>query len=199
MSHRPAGNFRNRGAASLMSGDSGHDASRSVSNSGLAVRVDGLAETVNNLSRRVENTATTDDVRQLAIKIDRLSTPPTPQYAVWIAAAAFIVSLMIGFNSLSLTPIKESIDEIKKEAKGSYKEIAADVKEVRTSIVSRGEHEQRWLASGAQMANIQREIDDINKRTAEVYTARDIIIDLRQDVKALKDRVIMYDLSHPPK
>lgn len=161
-----------------------------ASNAALTVRVDSLTESVSKLSAKMDMTATAEDVHNLAVKIDRLSQPQSPQYTTWIAAGALIITVTSSIFLLGVSPIKSDIDRIEKTVHHFNKDATTELKELRASIVPRGEHEQRWATANVSTLNIQRQIDEINKRTGEVYTARDIIIDLRQDVKALKDRAI---------
>ncbi|KQS86927.1 hypothetical protein [Rhizobium sp. Leaf383] len=58
--------------------------------------------------------------------------------------------------------------------------IEAAVKDIRDGLVPRAEHERVWQSQDQQMAQIQKQIDELKAGQASTYSARDVILDLRE-------------------
>lgn len=158
------------------------------STAALTVRVDSLTNDILRVG---------SDVRALAVKIDQISKPSTPQYTVWIAAAAFVVSIMVSFFTLGIAPIKEaiakndadlriSIEKIETSAKGSRSEINSELKDMRAAVVPRGEHEQRWRSLEATDVVLGTRIDETRRTLAELYSPKDAFKDMQQQINDLR-------------
>lgn len=159
-----------------------------ASNAALTVRVDSLQADIS----RVGN-----DVRSLSSKIDLISRPATPQYTTWIAASGLIISLMVGFFTLGISPIKEaiakndgdlraSVTKVEHTAALARKELADDLKEIRGAVVPRGEHEQRWRSFEASLANISSRLDETRKTLSDLYSPKDALKDLQKQIDDMR-------------
>lgn len=159
-----------------------------ASNAALTVRVDGLQSEIS----RVGN-----DVRALSTKIDQLSRPSTPQYSTWLAAAAFVTSIMVGFFTLGISPIKEviakndaetriAIEKVETTAKVARSEIGAELKDMRAAVVPRGEHEQRWRSLEATDITLGARIDEARKTLADLYSPKDAFKEMQQQINDLR-------------
>lgn len=65
-----------------------------------------------------------------------------------------------------------------------------DIQELRSDvkgIVSRDEHAERARTIDSRFIDIQRQLDEVKRSQGETYTARDAIMDLKDQVKALQD------------
>lgn len=158
------------------------------STAALAVRVDSLTNDILRVG---------SDVRALAVKIDQISKPSSPQYTVWIAAAAFVVSIMVGFFTLGISPIKEAIakndaetraaiEKVEATAKGARTEISTELKDMRNAVVPRGEHEQRWRSLEATDTLLSARIDETRKTLAELYSPKDAFKEMQQQINDLR-------------
>lgn len=150
-------------------------------NAALKVQVDGLAA----------------DIARIDAKIDRLAQPSTPQYTTWLAAAGLAISVMVGFFSLGISPIKDaiskndadtriSIEKVEREAKFARSEILVELKDMRNSVVPRGEHEQRWRSLEATDAVLGARIDATGKTLAELYSPKDAFKEMQAQINDLR-------------
>lgn len=151
------------------------------SNAAIKVQVDGLA----------------NDIARIDAKIDRLAQPSTPQYTTWIAASGLVISVMVGFFTLGISPIKDSIakneadnrasiERVDGAARLARKEIADDLKDMRSGVVTRGEHEQRWRALDSTDGVLSARIDALDKKMAEFYGPRDAMKDMQSQINELR-------------
>jgi septal ring factor EnvC (AmiA/AmiB activator) len=168
-----------------------------ASTAALTVRVDSLTNDI----MRVGN-----DVRALSTKIDNMSKPVTPQYTTWLAGASLIITLMVGYFSLGISPIKEAIakndqdsrsamSKVEHEIKTARKENDSDLKDVRSSVVPRGEHEQRWRSFENTTNNLAARIDETRKTLSDLYSPKDAFKDLQKQIDDL--RLSMLRTSTP--
>lgn len=151
------------------------------SNAALKVQVDGLAS----------------DIARIDAKIDRLAQPSTPQYTTWVAASGLVISVMVGFFTLGISPIKEaiaknetdnrlSIERVDATARLARKEIADELKDMRTGVVTRGEHEQRWRGLDSTDGVLSARIDALDRKMAEFYGPRDAMKDMQIQINELR-------------
>lgn len=168
-----------------------------ASSAALTVRVDSLSDSVARLSSKMDHAASADDVRALSSKIDKLSQPSAPQYSTWLAAAAFVTSIMVGFFTLGIAPIKDSIakndadtriaiEKVETAAKNARGEISAELKDMRAAVVPRGEHEQRWRSLESTDGILGARIDETRKTLAELYSPKDAFKDMQQQINDLR-------------
>lgn len=163
----------------------------------LTVRVDTLTDSVARLSSKMDNAASAEDVRALSAKIDKLSQPSTPQYSTWLAAAAFVTSIMVGFFTLGIAPIKDAIakndtdtrlaiEKVETAAKAARSEISTELKDMRAAVVSRGEHEQRWRSLENTDTVLGSRIDETRRTLAELYSPKDAFKEMQQQINDLR-------------
>lgn len=168
-----------------------------ASGAALTVRVDNLTDSVAKLSSKMDHAASAEDVRALSLKIDKLSQPIAPQYSTWLAAAAFVTSIMVGFFTLGISPIKEAIakndadtriaiEKVETTAKAARSEIGTELKDMRSGVVPRGEHEQRWRSLEATDTILGARIDETRKTLAELYSPKDAFKEMQQQINDLR-------------
>lgn len=74
------------------------------------------------------------------------------------------------------------------------------MRDLRENLVSRKEHEQRWTQFDAlhadlkkdveiQVANLQRQVDQIAAKEAQTYTTRDALLTSQQDMNRIRERL----------
>lgn len=76
------------------------------------------------------------------------------------------------------------------EFKEIRRDSQADIKDIRTSIVSRGEHEQRWAAQNAALTAIDRRLDETRKQLADISSPQDAFKELQRQISELRSMVI---------
>lgn len=145
-----------------------------------------LNQRVTGLERSIHDIAT--QLGALSTKLDERSRTP---WAVLIAGAGFMLLFMSTIGVLAYRPIDQEQNRQAADIRELKRELSTEIRQIGTLIVPRGEHSERWEANRAQVVNLQRQIDELAKRTGDVYSARDIILDLRQDMKDLKTRVLI--------
>jgi hypothetical protein len=78
--------------------------------------------------------------------------------------------------------------------------IAGEFHDLNESVVSRKEHEQRWIQFDAltvdlkkdieiQVANLQRQVDALASKESQTYTTRDALLTSQQDMNRLRERL----------
>lgn len=166
-------------------------------NDAITVRVDTLTDSVARLSSKMDNAASAEDVRALSVKIDKLSQPSPTQYTTWIAAAGLIISIMVGFYTLGVSPIKDAIakndadtrlaiEKVETSAKAARSEISTELKDMRAAVVSRGEHEQRWRSLENTDTVLGSRIDETRRTLAELYSPKDAFKEMQQQINDLR-------------
>lgn len=167
----------------------------------LNARLENVEASVARLSSKMDNTATAADVHALHIKLDNLQKPKDPQYGIWMGAASLIITLMVGYFSVSVGPIKDaiskndadtrvSIEKIDTNSRLARREITEDLKEIRTAIVPRGEHEQRWRSFETQVVTLNNRIDEVRKTQAELYSPKDAFKDLQKQIDDIRSSIL---------
>lgn len=68
------------------------------------------------------------------------------------------------------------------------------IKDIRDGLVPRAEHERVWRNTDQQLAQIQKQIDELKQGQASTYSARDVILDMRERL----DRVERARLGNGP-
>lgn len=143
-----------------------------------------LNQRVTSLESAIQNVAT--QLGALSSKIDERSRTP---WAVLIAAAGFMLLFMSTIGVLAYRPIDQEQTRLAQDIRELKREINSDLRAINAQIVPRGEHTEKWESNRNQIVNLQRQIDEVQKRSGDVYSARDVILDLRNEVKDLKARV----------
>lgn len=62
----------------------------------------------------------------------------------------------------------------------ALKALEQQTREAQSSVVPRGEHQERWRSQELAAAGLQRQIDDLKQALGSIYGARDVIMDLRE-------------------
>ncbi|TLX12165.1 hypothetical protein [Rhizobium sp. MHM7A] len=72
--------------------------------------------------------------------------------------------------------------------------------DLRTTTVSRNEWSERNHARDGEIAELGRRIDELRQEVGSVYGTRDVIVDLKREISALRQRVfeVRPDVRHQP-
>ncbi|KQS74517.1 hypothetical protein [Rhizobium sp. Leaf383] len=68
----------------------------------------------------------------------------------------------------------------------------AAIKDIRDGLVPRAEHERVWRNNDQQLAQIQKQIDELKAGQASTYSARDVILDLRERLDRVEQSRPLY-------
>lgn len=156
----------------------------------LEQRVYGLEKAVGDISSMIAG---------LSSKIDERSRTSWPTLA---AFASVLVLVMGGLGALAYRPIEQSLNDLKgllplmvTRAEANVTErhferdiarIQASVEKIETSIVPRGEHEEKWRGNAAALANQQRQIDEIRRDYGQTYSLRDAFAHMQRKVEDME-------------
>lgn len=122
----------------------------------------------------------------LSAKLDERSKTP---WATLISGGVFMLAIMSTVGVLAYRPIDAAQVRGELDLREMRRETLADLRVLKELIVPRGEHTEKWEANRVQMGNLQRQIDELSKRTGDVYTARDAILDLKQQIQDLRNSI----------
>jgi hypothetical protein len=105
-------------------------------------------------------------------------------------------------TQLALTKITESMvtqQEMEwRTARGAEDRKRADdaIADLRASQVPRQELERVWQSDDQQKASLQKQIDELKQAQANTYSARDLLLDMRERQDRIERQV--YGTSRPP-
>lgn len=98
-----------------------------------------------------------------------------PQWIVLISLGSFILALTTGIGMMAYIPIRSDMDRLDSE-----------YGRLRDSLVSRREHEQVWKNSDNQLANTQKQIEDMKKSFEAIYGPKDAFATINRRLEALE-------------
>lgn len=98
-----------------------------------------------------------------------------PQWILLISLGSFILALVTGVGMMAYIPIKSDMARLESE-----------YGMLRSSLVSRREHEQVWKNSDNQLANIQRQIEEMKKASDAIYGPKDAFATINRRLEALE-------------
>jgi hypothetical protein len=75
------------------------------------------------------------------------------------------------------------------EFKETRRDWLASLERLQASIVTRGEHEQRWAAFTAALAAVDRRLDETRKQVADISSPQSSFDSIRSDVRELRQRL----------
>jgi hypothetical protein len=171
--------------------------------SALSVRVSDLGEGLRSIRSEVResHSSLSSEIRGLSASMaERNKTP----WATLVSFAAFLVAFGGIAVNTTIAPLNQNMARLeaqqavdrgqqasdKKDVSSDLKEYMrasfAEMKEMRNSIVSRGEHEQRWLNAATQQSNIQRQLDEIRQSYGNTFSIRDGLMDLGKRIERLE-------------
>lgn len=149
---------------------------------GIAVFDPGaLEQRVYNVEQGLQSISA--QISGLSAKLDERSKTP---WATLISGGVFMLAIMSTVGVLAYRPIDAAQIRGELDLRELRREAMADMRVVKELIVPRGEHSEKWEANRAQIMNLQRQIDELSKRTGDTYTARDAILDLKQQIQDLR-------------
>lgn len=134
-----------------------------ASNGALGARVDNLEVGVSAIRGDIA------ELRQLVV-----ASQKTP-WSTLIAAAGFIVLVTTAFSQLSLQPIRDSNSRN-----------TDDIRQLNDNIVTRGEHTQHWAKTDADIASLQKQIDQVRSDFGNTYSLHDALGDLQKRLDRLE-------------
>lgn len=139
------------------------DVSQGINGGALGARVDNLEQSV---------AALRSDIANLGNLV--VASQKTP-WSTLIAAAGVIIIITTGFSQLSLQPIRDATVRN-----------SDDIRAINVSIVPRGEHEGHWTNTAAELANLQKQIDQQRSDFGSTYSLRDALADMQKRLDKLE-------------
>lgn len=139
-----------------------HD-SGSANGGAIGARVDNLEQTVAAIRGDIAN------LSQLVV-----ANQKTP-WGTLIAAAGVIIIITTGFSQLSLQPIRDQAQRN-----------STDIEHINLNIVPRGEHQGHWDITAAEIANLQKQIDQQRNDFGSTYSLRDALADMQKRLDKLE-------------
>jgi len=130
-------------------------------------RIRTVERGMENLSHEMVNLSTKIDTQtsSLSAKLDERGKT---QWPTLIAGGSFVLGVTLAIGTLAYRPVISDISRLERRQ---------EIDE--SQIVPRGEHQEKWRANDFQLSNLQRQLDELGKKTGDVYTARDALIELR--------------------
>lgn len=167
----------------------------------IDVRFAGLQQRVTGLENAVQGVAT--QISNLATTINERSRTP---WGILLTGAGVVITVLVVIGGLASRPYQEGIDRIEMavrdlgqkavtrdeidwrtaRSKEDRERVEKMLSELRTDMVPRGEHDQKWRAYDTEIAAIQRQVDDLKQTQANTYSARDLLLDLRERLDRLE-------------
>lgn len=80
-------------------------------------------------------------------------------------------------------------DELQRVTEERMRENREEIKNIRTSIVPRGEHEEKWTSSTQRFSDLQRQLDAVQRDISGIYSPRDALTRLYNRLDALEAEV----------
>lgn len=138
--------------------------------------IEGLTETVDNLSRDVRS-----DVARIQSEVDEIRT-------------GYVTIDAYNDNRLLSRQERAIVDE---RLRGEVEKLEAEFRRAEELVVPRGEHQERWRSTDAAIlanrelltagiADLQRQIDEVTARQGAVYGQRDIILSMQDRIDRLE-------------
>lgn len=137
------------------------------------VSLDALDQRVLGVERAVQGIET-----QLTSIAAEFRARSTTQWSTLASFGVLVITVAGVLGWQTLRPLERDMDRF----------YAATLK-LTESIVPRGEHIEKWDGNKTAIANLQRQIDELSKRSGDVYTARDLLIELQREQRDLRSRV----------
>lgn len=120
---------------------------------------------------------------QINARLDSISNDikarSQPQWIVLISLGSFILALTTGIGMMAYIPIRADMNRLDSEY-GMLRE----------SLVSRREHEQVWKNSDNQLANTQKQIEDMKKSFDAIYGPKDAFATINRRLETLETKAL---------
>lgn len=175
-------------------------------------RVYGIEQSVSALgqSTATQINALSQQITNLATKIDERGKMPWPALSVMLSALVVIGGLVwypvkndLTRTESLLIKLSDTVSEkyVTKEqsatagqrrddwqrvAEERFKRVESDADRLQTSIVPRGEHEEKWRGNEGQIAALKGQIEDLKKTFGDTYGPRDALLQLLRRVEQLE-------------
>lgn len=137
----------------------------------LGARVDNLEQSV---------TAIRNDIAGLSQLV--VASQKTP-WGTLISAAGFIVLVLTAFGGIFASGMEGQIADNKM----AIRDNRDDVKAVVQAMVPRGEHDEHWKKTDADILNLQKQIDQIRSDFGSAYSLKDALSHMQSELDKLKD------------
>ena len=162
-------------------------------------RLATLTQRVTNIEQSISNLA-----NQFSNFINKAGEQKPP-YGLWLTAIGLLFGLGQYWSSLQLDPIKTSLDRMAESVANTVQKDVYDQNRDRSwndtnvrfgkleaqigAMVPRAEHETHWDSENQRFNDQQRQIDEIKSSQANTYSARDIILDLKENQQRLEREI----------
>lgn len=137
----------------------------------LGARVDNLEQSVS---------AIRSDIASLSQLV--VASQKTP-WGTLISAAGFIVLVLTAFGGIFANGMADKIAD----NKIAIRDNRDDVKDVIRAMVPRGEHDEHWKKTDADIGNLQKQIDQIRSDFGSAYSLKDALSHMQSELDKLKD------------
>lgn len=152
----------------------------------------------------------------LAALSNELRSAGKTHWPVIFAALSVVITILAGLGFLSLQPIKDNTARLEtalarlaettvsqnemewRTARGAEdrKRSEEAIATLRESQVPRQEMERVWQSDDQQKAALQKQIDELKQAQANTYSARDLLLDMRERQDRLERQI--YGVSRQP-
>ncbi len=153
-----------------------------------------LANVSNNLSTQIAG---------LGAKFDDRSRP---QWMLLVAIAGILMTFMTVIGGLAYAPIRSTSDRVELEvarlrettitkeevntrsarSQKEYDRLYNDQVKMESLIVSRPEHQEKWASNTLEMANKQRQLDELGKKVDAIYPINSVVVRLEREIEDLR-------------
>lgn len=172
---------------------------------GLESGLRTINDNFSSLSARVETL-----FAGLSSKIEERSRP---QYPLLISIGLFGLAVIAAVGGLAYAPIRENQSDLKlamvemaktvgslgerfvsireldgrsSRTRSEMERVNADLKALESVTVPRGEHTERWRGFDSAVVNLQRQIDDQNKKFGDTFSLRDALQQMQRRIDQLE-------------
>lgn len=150
---------------------------RRTSNEALEERVFGIERSLTGISVRLDTLSS------------QLAERSRPQWGLLISLASLIIVVVVTLGGIAYAPIISGLYRQEVDYKERIAETKKDLRDIQTSIVPRGEHEQIWLTFKGNISDHQRQLDEMKRTYSEIYSPKDALTSLQRRIDVLESRI----------
>jgi hypothetical protein len=161
----------------------------------LGERVDNQGRRINDLESKMDRGFTLIG-SQITSLADDMRKSGRTEWPVITGFAAVTITILGGLGFLALQPIKDNLAEFKmtyaqnrdrgwQDQNVRFGKLENEI----GAMVPRAEHETHWDSENQRFNDQQRQIDEIKSSQANTYSARDIILDLKENQQRLEREI----------
>lgn len=116
---------------------------------------------------------------------------------IW-AFSAYILQIQVAQQSADrrieqlamVTVPRAELDDRRIVSNARTDRIEADILRIQEGIVPRGEHSERWRSTDAEIAGVQRQLDQLRADFGGTYSLKDALRDLQQRLERIENKEI---------